>query len=91
MKRTPGPLQGNFLKKSKLQLSISFNRKILDTMEFLIVPFDSALQYESNRYHISFYLSPHPIKTQFSWHVPMFGSPAGYALRSGSLATEIED
>ena len=39
-------------------------------MEFLILPFDSALQYESNRYHIWFYLSPHP---RFSWHVLLLG------------------
>jgi len=49
-------------------------------MESLILPFDSALQYESNRYHISFYLSPHPTKTQFSWHVPMLGGDRVFAI-----------
>ncbi len=46
-------------------------------MEFLIVPLDSAFQDESNRYHI---LSPHPTKTQFSYHVPMLGGDRVYAI-----------
>jgi len=58
-------------------------------MEYLIVPFDSALQYESNIYHISFYLSPHPTKTQFSWHVPMFSQNVKYVQPKREVCYEI--